>query len=132
MGDGGLQFRVERHSGLPPYRQVVDQVRQAIRLGLLRPGDRLPSVREVVEQIAVNPNTVHRAYRELELHGLVEGRPGLGTFVVQSLPGLTAAHEALHHQLRQWLQAARAAGLDDETVDGLIAQARQATEEGPP
>src|SRR5665213_2594997 len=80
-----IQFRLDRHSGLPVYRQIVDQVRQALRLGVLRPGDQLPTVRDVVEQIAINPNTVHRAYRELEQQGLTEGRPGSGTFVKRSL-----------------------------------------------
>src|ERR1700730_13429076 len=80
-----IEFRLDRQSGVPSYRQLVDQVRQSLRLGLLRPGDRLPTVRDVVKQIAINPNTVHRAYRELEHQGLTEGRPGSGTFLKRSL-----------------------------------------------
>jgi len=68
-----IEFRLDRTSGVPAYRQLVDQVRQALQLGILRPGDQLPTVRDVVRQIAINPNTVHRAYRELEQQGLTEG-----------------------------------------------------------
>src|SRR5579863_4797976 len=79
-----IHFRLDPRTGVPPYRQLVDQVAQAVRLGLLHPGDRLPSVREVVTQISINPNTVHRAYRELEIAGITEARQGLGTFVTDS------------------------------------------------
>src|ERR1039457_6879938 len=94
-----LQFRLDRKSGVPAYRQVVDQVRRALRLGVLRPGDQLPTVRDVVEQIAINPNTVHRAYLELEQQGLIEGQPGRGTFVRRSLPGLPDDQRALERHL---------------------------------
>src|ERR1700678_1627515 len=87
-----IRFRLDRHSGLPAYPQLVAQVRQAWLLAILRPGDQLPTVRDVVEQVAINPNTVHRAYRELEQQGLIEGQPGRGTFVRSSLPGFTAQH----------------------------------------
>ena len=80
-----IEFRLDRQSGVPAYRQLIDQVRYALRLGLLRPGDQLPTVRDVVRQIAINPNTVHRAYRDLEQQGLTEGRPGSGTFVKRTL-----------------------------------------------
>src|SRR5665213_4376595 len=78
-----IYFRLDPHSGVAPYRQLVDQVRMAVEAGRLRGGDQLPSVRDVVGQITINPNTVHRAYRELEHLGLVEGRSGLGTFVYE-------------------------------------------------
>ena len=80
-----IEFRIDRRSGVSTYMQIVQQVKQAMRLGLLTPGDRLPSAREVVEATAVNPNTVLKAYRELEREELVEGRRGLGTFVTKSL-----------------------------------------------
>jgi DNA-binding transcriptional regulator YhcF (GntR family) len=118
-----IRFRLDGRTGVPAYRQLVDQVRQAVRLGVLQPGDRLPSVREVVTQIAINPNTVHRAYRELEVAGLAEGRPGLGTFVLGSGNGLTAPPERTREllgELRQWVEAARRAGLDDEGIRGLV------------
>jgi GntR family transcriptional regulator len=123
-----LRFRLDRHSGLPVYRQLVDQVRQALRLGILQPGDQLPSVRDVVEQVAINPNTVHRAYRELEHQGLVEGQAGRGTFVRRSLPGLTKQHDALQRRLTAWLASARAAGLDDEAIEAMVARAKESAE----
>jgi GntR family transcriptional regulator len=123
-----LRFRLDRHSGLPVYRQLVDQVRQALRLGILHPGDQLPSVRDVVEQVAINPNTVHRAYRELEHQGLVEGQAGRGTFVRRSLPGLTKQHDALQRRLTAWLASAHAAGLDDEAIEAMVARAKESAE----
>jgi GntR family transcriptional regulator len=127
-----IQFRLDRHSGLPVYRQVIDQVRQALRLGILRPGDQLPTVRDVVEQIAINPNTVHRAYLELEQQGLIEGQPGRGTFVRSSLPGFTAQHGTLQRRLEGWFRAARAAGLDDEAIEALIANTKRLSEREEP
>ena len=127
-----IQFRLDRHSGLPVYRQIIDQVRQALRLGILRPGDQLPTVRDVVEQIAINPNTVHRAYRELEAQGLIEGQAGRGTFVRRSLPSVPEHQVALQRRLVGWFEAARAAGFDDETIEALIATARYSSKrEGP-
>ncbi|MDA8060948.1 MAG: GntR family transcriptional regulator, partial [Actinomycetota bacterium] len=76
-----ISFRLDPYSGLPAYRQLAGQVRDAVSLGLLHPGDRLPSVREVVAQVTVNPNTVLRAYRELEADGTVDAVQGRGTFV---------------------------------------------------
>jgi GntR family transcriptional regulator len=121
-----IRFRLDGRTGVPAYRQLVDQVRQAVRLGLLHPGDRLPSVREVVTQIAINPNTVHRAYRELEVAGLAEGRPGLGTFVIDGDNGGGAPPERQHElldALRNWVAAARGAGLDDDGVRALVVAA---------
>ena len=82
-----IEFRIDPRSGVPPYRQLVHQVRQALHLGVLRVGDQLPTVKDVVGQVAINPNTVLKAYRELEHEGLAAGRPGLGTFVTRSLVG---------------------------------------------
>ena len=98
-----IHFRLDPRSGVPAYRQLVDQVRQAVRLGLLRPGDQLPPVREVVTQIAINPNTVHRAYRDLEAEGLVEGQQGRGTFVLEvPVPATTPERQAeLHKRARR-------------------------------
>jgi GntR family transcriptional regulator len=127
-----IQFRLDRRSGVPVYRQIVDQVRQALRLGVLRPGDQLPTVREVVEQIAINPNTVHRAYLELEAQELIEGQPGRGTFVRRSLPGLSEGHEELERSLVDWFRTARALGLADEAIDALLASAKRATHEEAP
>src|SRR5580698_9928879 len=111
-----IRFRLDRKSGVPAYRQVVDQVRHAVQLGLLRPGDQLPTVRDVVKQIAINPNTVHRAYRDLEQQGLTEGRPGSGTFITRSLSKVSDQQPALQRQLEKWMRAARQAGLDSEAI----------------
>jgi GntR family transcriptional regulator len=127
-----IQFRLDRKSGVPAYRQLVDQVRQALRLGLLRPGDQLPTVRDVVKQIAINPNTVHRAYRDLEAQGLTEGRPGSGTFIKRSLSKLPEQQQALQRQLEKWMRAAREAGLGDEAIAALVAEAMRAAEREEP
>jgi GntR family transcriptional regulator len=116
-----IEFELDSRSGLPTYLQLVQQVRQALRLGLLVPGDQLPTAREVVERLAINPNTVLKAYRELEREGLVAARPGTGTFVQRSL-GVPdqAAQPKLQRELARWLQAARAAGLEVEDVEALF------------
>ncbi|MCP2343200.1 GntR family transcriptional regulator [Actinomadura rupiterrae] len=125
-----ISLRIEGRTGVPPYLQIVQQVRQALRMGLLEPGDRLPTVKEVVGEVAVNPNTVLRAYRELEHDGLVEGRAGQGTFVV----GLPAGpppgtHTRLGRSLARWVAEARAAGLDDEAMESLLRVTLRAAEE---
>src|SRR3974390_3486102 len=110
-----ISFRVDGRSGGPPYLQIVQQVRQALRMGVLDVGDQLPTVREVVAQIAVNPNTVFKAYRDLEREGLVESRPGQGTFVQRTLAGPSlASHATLRRSLARWIQSAYEAGLDGE------------------
>jgi GntR family transcriptional regulator len=118
-----IRFRLDPRSGVAPYRQLVDQVRHAVSLGLLRPGDQLPSVREVVGQVPINPNTVHRAYRDLEHAGVVAGRPGVGTFVVGTASSaITPEHlRELSVELRRWMDNARRAGLDEESISALIA-----------
>ncbi|HXZ83743.1 MAG TPA: GntR family transcriptional regulator [Acidimicrobiales bacterium] len=120
-----IRFRLDPRSGLAPSRQLVDQVRRAISLGRLHTGDQLPSVREVVAQIPINPNTVHRAYRDLEQLGLVEGRPGLGTFVATDARQAIEREqlESLVVELRRWLAKATEAGLDGESVLALVATA---------
>ena len=125
-----IEFRLDRKSGVPVYRQLVDQVRQALRLGLLRPGDQLPTVRDVVKQIAINPNTVHRAYRDLEAQGLTEGRPGSGTFIKRSLSKMPEQQPVLQRQLEKWIRAAHEAGLGDEAIAALVAEAMRAAKGG--
>ena len=117
-----IEFHLNARSGVAPYQQLVQQVRQALRLGLLSEGDQLPTVKDVVAHIAINPNTVLKAYRELEYAGLVSARPGVGTFVTRTLADASvAAHGPLRAQLRHWLGDARAAGLDDESIEALLA-----------
>jgi GntR family transcriptional regulator len=116
-----IAFRLDSHSQVATYMQLVQQVRQSLRTGLLEPGDQLPKVREVAESLAINPNTVLKAYRQLELEGLVEGRPGVGTFVVGSLAGPSLASQgALRDELVVWLRRARLAGLEHEDVVALV------------
>ncbi|TDD01654.1 GntR family transcriptional regulator [Nonomuraea deserti] len=116
-----IDFQLDRGSGVSTYLQLVHQVRQALRLGTLRPGDQLPTAREVVERLAINPNTVLKAYRELEREGLVEGRPGMGTFVRRGIAGPTLAeHTRLRRGLEEWVREARAAGLDQDDLRALF------------
>jgi GntR family transcriptional regulator len=125
-----IEFRIDPHSGVPPYRQIVHQVRQALHLGLLREGDQLPTVKDVVGQVAINPNTVLKAYRELEHEGLAAGRPGLGTFVTRTLAGESiAAHKGLQSELSRWLAKARGAGLDDASIVALFESTFHASSE---
>jgi DNA-binding transcriptional regulator YhcF (GntR family) len=114
-----IEFRLDPVSGVPTYLQLVQQVEHALRLGYLKPGDQLPKVRDVVASLAINPNTVLKSYRELELKGLTTGRPGQGTFIQASvsqvaLPELTG----LRRSLLTWLTTADTAGLDE---DGIVA-----------
>ncbi|MEV0128701.1 GntR family transcriptional regulator [Dactylosporangium sp. NPDC050688] len=116
-----IEFHLDTRSGVSPYMQLIQQVRQAMRLGVLVEGDRLPTVKEVVARVAINPNTVLKAYRELEYEGLVQARPGIGTFVTRTLSDDTlAAHEPLRADLRRWLADARGAGLDEESIEALF------------
>ena len=116
-----LVFRLDPASGVPTYLQLVQQVEQALRLGYLKSGDRLPRVREVVADLAINPNTVLKAYRELETKGLTSGRPGKGTFIDGSLGQATLPQLAgLRRSLRGWLEEADAAGLDEEGIAALV------------
>jgi GntR family transcriptional regulator len=116
-----ISFRVDGRSGVPPYLQIVRQVRQALRMGIVNVGDQLPSVREVVAAVAVNPNTVLKAYRDLEREGLVEARAGQGTFVRALPPGPPpGTHSRLGRSLARWVREARKAGLDEESMESLL------------
>ncbi len=116
-----IEFYLDAKSGIAPYLQLVHQVRRALKLGALREGDQLPTVREVVTRIAINPNTVSKAYRELEHEGLVAARAGVGTFVTASTSeDVLASLGPIRHDLEQWLVRARAAGLDDDSIEALF------------
>ncbi|HEV7710864.1 MAG TPA: GntR family transcriptional regulator [Asanoa sp.] len=115
-----IEFHLDGRSGVAPYMQLIQQVRQALRLGLLREGDKLPTIKDVVAKVAINPNTVLKAYRELEYEGLVTARPGVGTFIARTLNDATAAHEPLREELRAWLRRAQAAGLDADSIEALF------------
>jgi GntR family transcriptional regulator len=129
-GESMIEFHLDRSAGVATYLQLVHQVKQALRLGLLRPGDQLPTAKEVVAQLGINPNTVLKAYRDLEREGLVAPRPGQGTFVQQSLvsPSL-AGTDRLQRALASWVHDARAAGLTAEDMTALFDRALRQSEE---
>jgi GntR family transcriptional regulator len=115
-----IDFQLDDRSGVATYLQLAQQVRHALRLGLLRPGDKLPTAKEVVAKLAINPNTVLKAYRELEREGLVGARPGLGTFVLKTLSHNDPAEQTeLRQQLAHWVFTARSAGLVDEDIEAI-------------
>ncbi len=117
-----IEFHLDK-SGVPTYLQLVQQVRQAIRLGILQPGDQLPTVKEVVTRLTINPNTVLHAYRQLDLEGLIEGKRGVGTFVSSDpAPPPPDDLKGLRSSLDRWVGRARAAGLDDEGIAALVAE----------
>jgi len=116
-----IDFRLDRSCGVPTYLQIVQQVERALRLGYLRPGDRLPTVRDVVASLAINPNTMLKAYRELETKGLAAGRPGQGTFIEATLRQVTLPQLTdLRRSLLAWLAGAEDAGLDADDAMALI------------
>jgi DNA-binding transcriptional regulator YhcF (GntR family) len=125
-----ISFRVDGRAVVPPYLQIVQQVKQALRMGVLDVGDKLPTVREVVAATAINPNTVLKAYRDLERDGLVEARAGHGTFVRHRPPGPPpGTHSRLGRSLALWVREARVAGLDDESMESLLRVALRAEAE---
>jgi DNA-binding transcriptional regulator YhcF (GntR family) len=126
-----IEFHLDMRSGVAPYLQLIHQVRHALRLGLLEPGDQLPTVKDVVASLAINPNTVLKAYRELEYQGLIGARPGVGTFVTGTLSGASlTAQGPLRRDLERWLAKARKAGLDNEAIEALFLDTfRSASEE---
>jgi len=127
-----IEFHLDGSSGVATYLQLVQQVRQAVRLGLLRAGDQLPTAQQVVAALAINPNTVLKAYRDLERDGLVRPRPGLGTFVLGTLPGSDPKAQARFlASMTKWLSEARAAGLDPDDIEAIYRTAfRSAFSEG--
>jgi GntR family transcriptional regulator len=118
--DPTIRFRLDPRSGVSPYRQLVDQVREAVVAGRLRPGDQLPAVREVVTQITINPNTVHRAYRELEYLGLTLPQRGLGTFIAPGAVDGASDETNAAKRLRSVIDEMRAQGASDEEIRALV------------
>jgi len=115
-----IEFQIDTGSGVATYLQIVHQVHQALQLGLLEPGDQLPTAQKVVAKLAINPNTVLKAYRDLEREGLVQPRPGMGTFVIRSLPGTDPATlNRFLATLTKWLDSARAAGLGVDDIEAI-------------
>lgn len=127
-----IEFVLDGRSRVATYMQLVLQVKQSLRVGLLEPGDQLPRVRSVAQSLAINPNTVLKAYRELEIEGLAEGRPGVGTFIVRTLAGPSLVNQAdLREDLVGWLRKAQAAGLPRDDIAALIDTTLRATLDGP-
>jgi len=126
-----ISFHLDPKSGVSYYVQLMQQVRQALLFGLLKAGDQLPTVKEVVAQVALNPNTVLRAYRDLEHEGLVVSRPGLGTFVATNVPPAVAqsSYRLLRAELEHWIRKAHEAGLDNDTLAALVAHVLHASTE---
>ena len=118
-----IQFHLDSTSGVTYYMQLIQQVRQAVLFGILKSGDRLPTVKQVAAQVALNPNTVLRAYRELEHDGLVVSRPGLGTFVAATVPPAVApaSYNLLRSDLERLIRKARELGIDDSRLAALVA-----------
>ena len=116
-----IQFHLDPGSGVATYLQIIQQVTEALRLGTIEVGDQLPTVREVVADLAINPNTVAKAYRSLEHDGLVVARQGRGTFVSSTLAPPSLRHyDELRAELELWLASAVQMGLDDESIRALI------------
>jgi GntR family transcriptional regulator len=123
-GGSPIEFRLDTGSGVPTYLQLVQQVEHALRLGYLQPGDQLPKVRDVVASLAINPNTVLKAYRDLENKGLAAGRPGQGTFILATLSQVALAElTGLRKTLLGWLSTADEAGLDEHGIVALFTSA---------
>jgi GntR family transcriptional regulator len=119
-----VEFHINSRSGVAPYLQLIRQVRQAQRLGLLRAGDQLPTVKDVAGSLAINPNTVLKAYRLLEHEGLVAAKPGVGTFVTKTVSDASvASHQRLSRELSAWIDRAQQAGLDIEDIEALFQRA---------
>ncbi|MBK5333404.1 MAG: GntR family transcriptional regulator [Ilumatobacteraceae bacterium] len=115
-----IEFQLDIASGVATYMQLVQQVHQALQLGMLEPGDQLPTAQQVVAKLAINPNTVLKAYRDLEREGLVRARPGMGTFIVRSLPHTDpAAQSRFLASMSEWLRAAREAGLGPDDIEAI-------------
>ena len=115
-----IEFQLDATSGVATYLQLVQQVHQALQLGLLEPGDQLPTAQQVVAKLAINPNTVLKAYRDLEREGLVQPRPGQGTFVVGTLPRTDPLVQARFLKaMSSWLSDARAAGLTPDDIEAI-------------
>src|ERR1700728_436266 len=115
-----IEFQLDETSGVATYVQLVQQVHQALRMGMLEPGDQLPTAQQVVAKLVINPNSTHKAYRQLAREGLVRARPGLGTFVTRSPSGTDPATQARFlTAMTDWLRSSRSAGLDPDVIEAI-------------
>jgi DNA-binding transcriptional regulator YhcF (GntR family) len=119
-----IEFHLDARSGVAPYLQLIHQVRHALRLDVLREGEQLPTVKDVAAGLAINPNTVLKAYRELESRGLASGRPGQGTFIDSALAVVPMRQQrTLRVGLHRWLGQAKAAGLEPDAITAMFTAA---------
>ena len=119
-----FQFRLDSYSGVPVYRQIIDQVTGGMATGTLSAGDQLPTVRQLAVDLAINPNTVIRAYRELEIRGVLETQQGTGTFISQKkVPRDDAERQRRLNQLvGEFMARAGSAGFTVEEVVEALAE----------
>jgi GntR family transcriptional regulator len=121
-----FDFYLDTHSSVPVYAQLIQQVKQALRLGELHQGDQLPTVKEIVEKLLISPNTVLKAYRELEKEDLIRSRAGVGTFVLKNLSEPLLTNQLpLRRRLVRWMKDAQKEGLDIEDIEALVSSVRQ-------
>lgn len=124
-----FSFRLDGHSGVPVYRQLIDQVQAAVATGVLRAGDQLPTIRLVAVELSINPNTVTRAYREMEIRGLVDSQQGTGTFIADRQ--IESSRKEQNRQLAQLVgEFVSRAGSLGFTVADLIEGLHQVGQEG--
>src|ERR1700693_2926475 len=125
-----IEFHLDRSSGMTTSWQLVQQVQHAIRVGRLKAGDQLPTAREVVARLAINPDTVLKASRSFERAGLVVSRPGQGTLVTDAAHAMpVTTHAALRRSLERWIRSAREAGLDNESIRAIVSTTLQESED---
>jgi len=123
-----FRFQLDLHSGMPVYRQIIDQVRGGVASGLLAAGDQLPTVRQLAVDLEINPNTVVRAYRELEFGGLIETQQGTGTFI--SAQKMKRADAERERQLAQIVaDCVSRAGAAGFTIEDLLEELRGKAQE---
>lgn len=120
--DGQASFTLDQRSGVPAYRQIIDQVLGGISAGALHPGDQLPTVRQLAVDLAINPNTVVRAYRELEIRGVLETQQGTGTFLTDKKPHVNGEdrQRRVAQLCRELLSKAGAEGIELSEIIGYL------------
>ena len=127
MATENFQFRLDPKSGVPVYRQLIDQILGAITIGALKPSDRLPTVRQIAVDLAINPNTVVRAYKELEIRRVLATQQGIGTFVSneQLKPDEVERQRRLTQLVADFIARAGAEGFTVSELDAALQQLKQ-------
>ncbi len=127
-----MKFFINSRSGVPIYKQIIMQIEKGVAGEILKPGERLPTVREVALELTVNPNTVARAYRELELRGVISSVQGRGTFIAKNITPVTVEHKEImiKRLLEELLQEARQLGFKPPELNELFREALERWQEG--